>query len=296
MAVNIKTEDINIRDPYILVHDNVYYLYGTRSETCWGQAEGFDCYMGADLENWEGPIEIFKRPKDFWADRNFWAPECYYYKGRFYLVTTFGNELQKGIQILVADDPTGPFVPLSEGTVTPKEWKCIDGTLYIDDFQRPYLLFSHSFEDCRDGDMCCVQLSDDLTHVVSEIRILFCAAKAEWPRPIPFAEKEFGIKEAVYFTDGPCPYTFKDGGFGIIWSSWCTKGYAVGVAVSESNMLEGPYRHNEALLFKENGGHGMYFRDLEGNTRFVLHYPNDKYMERPVFYHLKEEGNTLKLL
>ena len=30
----MKTTDINIRDPYVLLHDGHYYLYGTRSATC----------------------------------------------------------------------------------------------------------------------------------------------------------------------------------------------------------------------------------------------------------------------
>ena len=39
----MKTNEINIRDPFILLHEDRYTLYGTRSETCWGPAEGFDC-------------------------------------------------------------------------------------------------------------------------------------------------------------------------------------------------------------------------------------------------------------
>ena len=73
----MKLTDINIRDPYILCSGDWYYMYGTRAETCWGAAEGFDCFKSKDLENWEGPFEIFHRPEDFWADRCFWAPECY---------------------------------------------------------------------------------------------------------------------------------------------------------------------------------------------------------------------------
>ena len=38
----MKTDEINIRDPYILCDNGIYYLYGTRAETCWGKAEGFD--------------------------------------------------------------------------------------------------------------------------------------------------------------------------------------------------------------------------------------------------------------
>lgn len=61
----MKLTDINIRDPYILCSGDWYYMYGTRAETCWGAAEGFDCFKSKDLENWEGPFEIFHKPEDF---------------------------------------------------------------------------------------------------------------------------------------------------------------------------------------------------------------------------------------
>lgn len=37
----------------------------------------------------------------------------------------------RGTQILRADKPEGPFVPLSDGPVTPADWECLDGTLYV---------------------------------------------------------------------------------------------------------------------------------------------------------------------
>ena len=41
----MKSNEINIRDPYILPYEGKYYLYGTRSETAFvGQAYGFDVY------------------------------------------------------------------------------------------------------------------------------------------------------------------------------------------------------------------------------------------------------------
>ena len=52
----MKRNEINIRDPFVLADGGVYYLYGTRGETCWGLADGFDVYASRDLENWDGPI------------------------------------------------------------------------------------------------------------------------------------------------------------------------------------------------------------------------------------------------
>ena len=66
----MKTNEINIRDPFVLLENGTYYLYGTRGATCWGPATGFDVYTGTDLENWEGPFPCFENDGTFWADRN----------------------------------------------------------------------------------------------------------------------------------------------------------------------------------------------------------------------------------
>lgn len=292
--LHIKTEDINIRDPYILVHGGMYYMYGTRSATCWELADGFDCYKSKNLEEWEGPIEIFHKPEGFFADRNYWAPECYFYQDSFYLVTTFGSkEQKKGIYILKSRSPEGPF-QLWSGRITPDNWSCIDGMLYFEK-DTPYLIFSHSFEDTPDGDMCLLELDPELKRAVSEPVVLFSAAEADWARPIPFAKAEFGMDGDVYFTDGPCVMAFDDGKLYMTWSSWGEGGYAVGVAVAEGGKVHGPWKQQKKAVYPENGGHGMLFRNLAGETKFTLHFPNDKYKERPKFVDITIEDGALKL-
>lgn len=291
----MNVEKINIRDPYILLHEGVYYLYGTRSSSCWGKAEGFDCYKSEDLENWKGPIEIFYRPENFWADRKFWAPECYYYRENFYFVTTFGAEDKKsGIQILISDRPEGPFKALTEEVVTPKEWNCIDGTLYWEN-EVPYLVFSHAFEDEPNGHICYMPLSEDLTHATGEPRIMTSAVDAPWAVPVPFAKEEFGMDGDVYFTDGPCLHRMSDGRLIMLWSSWGKKGYAVGIAYSENGKINGIWKHIAEPLFDGNGGHGMIFKDKDGKQIYTLHSPNDKYQEHPVFFELVEKDGVLSL-
>lgn len=290
----MKIDEINIRDPYILLHEDIYYLYGTRADTCWGKATGFDCYRSEDLTEWEGPFEIFKKTEDFWADQNYWAPECYFYADRFYFVTTFGKEKHKGIQILHAESPLGPFVPVADGPVTPDSWNCIDGTLFLE--EKPYLIFSHSFEDTESGgQMCMLELSEDLTKAISDVTPLFSAKEAQWAVPIPFAKQEFGIDEEVYFTDGPTVHRLKNDGILIIWSSWGTKGYSVGTAISDSGLLAGPWRHCEEKFFEGDGGHGMLFTTKEGQLKYVLHSPNESGKEHPVFFDVSEMQDTLAL-
>ena len=88
----MKREDINIRDPFVLVYDEKYYLYGTRGATCWGEADGFDCYVGTDLEEFDGPFEVFHKPAGFAPHRNYWAPEVYAYNGAFYMFASFWTD------------------------------------------------------------------------------------------------------------------------------------------------------------------------------------------------------------
>ena len=285
----MKTNEINIRDPFVLLHEGKYYLYGTRSETCWGAADGFDCYVSDDRENWEGPIEIFHRPAGFWADRAYWAPECVERDGVFYLITTLGSaDRKKGIYVLRAASPMGPFVPYG-GCLTPADWSCIDGTVYFEE-GNPYLIFSHSFEDSPTGDMCMVPLAQDLSEAAGAVTTLFSAAAAPWARPVPFAKAEFGMDGDVYFTDGPCVMKLPDRKLVMTWSSWSERACAVGIAESCGGRVRGPGRQLERPLYPENGGHGMLFEEKDGSLWFTLHTPNDKYLERPVFYAVGTEG------
>ena len=293
----MKREEINIRDPFVLVDDGKYYLYGTRSETCWGEAFGFDCYVSEDLENYDGPIEIFKRPEGFFATESFWAPECYKLGNKYYLVTTFGGkDIKKGIYILVSDKPTGPFTIYSR-RLTPDNWTCIDGTIYFDE-DKAYLVFSHSFEDAldgsgnADGDFCTVELSGDLKETLTDPKLLFSPKEAKWSKPVPFAKAEFGLDGDCYFSDGPFLMKLRDGNLYMIFSSWSVNGYAVGGAVSESGTIGGPWILQDEPLYPENGGHGMLFRDLDGELIFTLHSPNDKYLERPHFWKVKMEVSS----
>ena len=290
----MKTEQINIRDPYVLAHNGKYYLFGTRSETSWGEAFGFDCFVSENLQDWEGPVEIFHRPEGFFATKNFWAPECYEFNGAFYLLTTFGGEgMKKGIYLLKSDKPDGNYT-LYGNRLTPEDWCCIDGTLFFEN-NRVYLVYSHSFEDTPDADICIQELSADLTHTISEPETLFAAKEAPWAKPVPFAKAEFGMDGDVYFSDGPCVFRLDDGKLCMTWSSWSRGSYAVGAAISENGSVEGPWRQQEAPIWPENGGHGMVFTSHSGERLFVFHYPNDKSKERPCFKKLVLDQSGLRL-
>ena len=274
----ITRENINIRDPFVLVHEGKYYLYGTRGPECWGHGTGLDVYVSTDLENFEDPVEVFTPPADFWADQNFWAPEVHFYEGSFYMFASFKKDgLCRGTQILKAESPMGPFKPHSDGPVTPRDWECLDGTLYLEktDGNRPYMIFCHEWVQIEDGTVCAVELSKDLKKPVGEPLVLFHASEAPWIQC---------IRGKNYVTDGPFVYRDDSGKITMLWSSFGAEGYTLALAHSESNTVKGPWKQDPKLLFSKDGGHGMLFKALDGRLMGSLHSPNEKLKERPCFF------------
>lgn len=284
----MKRTDINIRDPFVLVHNGMYYLYGTRGATCWGMADGFDVYVSADLENWEGPHVCFHNDGSFWADRNYWAPEVHFYHGAFYMLASFKREdVHRGTAILRAETPLGPFVPHSHGCVTPRDWECLDGTLYISQAGKPYMVFCHEWVQAGDGEILALPLTDDLQAAAGAPRLLFRASEAPWVQCITHSSGKTG-----WVTDGPFLWRTADGTLLCLWASFSKGGYAQGVAVSSNGEIDGHFTQVEPL-FMEDGGHGMVFRALDGQLYLTLHSPNLTPQERPCFYPLRDTGSRL---
>lgn len=280
----MKTNEIHVRDPFVLPWEGSYYLYGTRGPTCWGLADGFDVYVGKDLENWEGPIEIFHNDGSFWADREYWAPEVHVIDGAFYMFASFHSpDRRRGTQILRAEKPTGPFVPISDGPVTPADWECLDGTFFQSKDGDPYLVFCHEWLQVHDGEVCAMKLTPDLKAAAGEPRVLFRASQAPWV--VPSVDKD-GNKN--YVTDGPWLHRCPDGRLMMLWSSHGKDGYAQAAAYSDNGDITGNWTPAAEPIFGRDGGHGMIFRDFEGVQHLVLHAPNENPYERPVFLPFEE--------
>lgn len=264
----MKRSDIIIRDPFVFPckSEKAYYMYGTTYVRMGYPKEGFHHYKSYDLENWEGPFESFIPDENFWANRDFWAPEVHEYNGKYYMFATFKRDgLCRGTQILVSDSPGGKFVPLTDGPVTPRDWECLDGTLYVERDGTPYIVFCHEWAQIRDGEIAAMPLTEDLKSPAGKAEVLFKASDSWWSCEFP--------GKGNYVTDGP--YLFHHAGkLKMIWSSFYNGSYAMGCAYSSNGMITGSWEHEKDLIFKENGGHGMLFESFDGNRYFSLHQPN----------------------
>lgn len=273
----MKNIDINIRDPFVLVYENEYYMFGTRAENFGQKTAGFDVYVGTDLENWSEPQEVFNSEKYSMNTNVNWAPEVHYYNGAFYMLATFTktNGL-RGTYILKSNTPDGEFVPHSHGAVTPWEWECLDGTLHFEN-NKVYCVFCHEHTQILDGTICYVELSEDLTRAVTEPIELFAASS--------FLKRE-ATQEDHNVTDGPFLYRKSDGKLLMIWST-CYNGYRQCVATSDNGSITGKWSHLPTL-FDDDGGHGMIFKDMSGDLKLTLHCPNISLQEHPAFFDIKE--------
>jgi beta-xylosidase len=283
----MRSSDIRIRDPFIVRDGNYYYLFGTTDKNCWnGKAQGFDMYKsGGDLEKFDGPFPAFRPPSGFWSDTHFWAPEVYRYRDDWFMFASFlvtGG--RRGTAVLKSRDGVeGPYKPWSDGPVTPKEWECLDGTLYVDKDGKPWMVFCHEWVQIEDGEICLISLSEDLRIAVGEAVCLFRASDAPWVAPIKEESK------TSYVTDGPYIYTAENGSLLMLWSSFGFDGnYCMGLAVSESGCISGPWRQQNEPLYSSDGGHGMLFKTSEGKLYLTLHQPNTSPNERPIFIEMKE--------
>lgn len=285
----VRLSDIRIRDPFVLPveSEQQYYLFGSTDTDVWfGRGEGFRVWRSKDLQNWEGGAFAFQPPTGFWSDRNFWAPEVHLYRGAYYMVASFlADGCHRGVQLLRASRPEGPYIPFTDGPITPKEWDCLDGTLYVES-GRPYMIFSHEWTQIQDGAICCAEMSENLTHFVETPTVLFHASEAPWS----IASTGNVIQRAGenYVTDGPYLYRNHDG-LWMLWSSYSRTGYAIGSAYSTSGSVRGPWKHTCKPFYDHNGGHGMLFKTFDRKRLLAIHTPNESPNERAVFFEVTED-------
>ena len=261
-----------LRDPFVLVENGKYYVYGT----------GWVCYRGDRLDgDFELLDDIVVVPSDVAGDK--WAPEVHKYRDGYYMFTTYRSKTtgKRGCTIMKADNPEGPFREITGGHFTPKDWDSIDATFYVDESGQPWSVFVHEWTSTDDhiGRMCAAKLSDDLTKLISEPIELFRADDPDW------------TDNRV--TDGCFLHKCQNGELIMLWSNFAADGYAVGIARSDNGKPDGHWTHDSKLLFSKSidgkcdGGHGMLFTGLDGQLYLSVHSPNQagagRAHETPVF-------------
>lgn len=305
--VTLRTEDIRIRDPYLLAdqESRTYYLYaqiGNRLTEA-DAPKGVEVYTSKDLKTWTQPQPVLVLPDKAPSWKSVWAPEVHEYQGKYYLFVTLTSEQKitdqpnpvngeiqwkRGTHVFRSDSPLGPFIPLREGAHTPAEWMSLDGTLYVEEGQ-PYMIFCHEWAQTLDGTVEIVPLTPDLSAPAGPPKQLFQATDATWVRNM----QDVGIKRNGYVTDGPAFYRNTRDELIMVWSSFGDHQYAIGQAISRSGSVFGPWEQIDEPLVGANGGHGMIFRDFSGRWQLAYHQPNGGGQERLHLRPVRENREAL---
>ncbi len=289
----LKTEEIRIRDPFIVLHNDIYYLYRSFDNAIW-------VFKSTNLIEWKEPTKVYEIPENSWAQRDLWAPEVHLYKGKFYMfLSLLGKNGLRGTEISVSDTPDGFFTPISNRPATPPHKSCIDGSLIIDS-GKPYMVYSHDWPDnfLEDrgvymGQICAIELTEDLKSPVGESFLLFNSDECPYSAAAAAHTQWEGGVVLRYGSDAPFVQRLSDGKLFLTWSPIPDNNYVVIGAIADN--IRGPWKHCEKPVFDNNGGHAMFFTDKDGNRKMCLHAPECEPNERALILSVEEKEGEIVL-
>lgn len=256
-----KSEDISMRDHFIIKVGEKWYCTGTSNPVWTGLNPGVRLLESDDLINWKHNswlIDSSKLPLDCPYNGRFWAPEIHFIKNKYWLTVNSGkvtNEDPKGmathsVWLFSSDKITGPYT-LVNGPLTPQYNN--DATLFEDEDGQVYFYCSGNGLFQAKIDL----KSGKLTTPIQKFLDKKQAGYPEWM--VGGIEGPFVIK--------------KEGTYFMFFSTW-TRGYEV--ALLKSNSPLGPWElvENEPIfgtrkkgyrpeLAKEGGYDNLKFQDTE---------------------------------
>ena len=268
----IVTDITRIGDPQIVLYNDKYYCYATRSQ------EGFLVWESDDLVNWSEPEMCF-RAIDFWGESHFWAPEVIYHHGKFVMHYTALSRKLKSLRlgVAVADNPKGPFVDVHNAPMFDFGYAAIDGSVLVCDEGN----FFYYSRDCSENyvngvktsQLYCIRMNDDLTEVVGE-PVLVTTPEEE------FELKSMSLEVPHLWNEGPC-IIIRDGKYVMNYSAnfYASNDYAICVATADHPM--GPWKksvNNPVLSCREDlfgSGHNAFFTAKDGKLMTAFHIQTD---------------------
>ena len=287
--------EIRAHDPFI-VTDNKRGCYFWAAHSLINGSDndkrgGVDVRRSDDLFNFGDPAQAWRPPADFYAQRQYWAPELYNYNGNWYMFTTVTGEMKgkgivtgvfpedkfRGTMSFVSDRPEGPYEPWSDGPLTPFSMLTLDGTFYVDKRGGPWMVYCHEWLQIFDGTVEAIPLSRDLKKAAGDPVHLFKSSDAKWSKG-GFCESYDGVEynRTIYVTDGPFMFDDLSGGLCMLWTTSSDGVYTTGIARSPSGELAGPWEQTDAPLYDGDGGHAMLFKTLEGKDMLAMHSNHHK--------------------
>ncbi len=290
-------------DPFILkASDGKYYMYGTSENE-----KGFRACVSDDLTRWTELGRVYEGAlPESWTQKNFWAPEVYEIKGKYYMLFSADwkvNPNNEGenfrIGVAVSDSPRGPFKDLMNRPIFDPGYPIIDANLYFEN-DRVYLYYSRCcyknpvasevadwakeqgwFSEIEESWVYGVEIKSDFSGIIGEPKLLLRPPvkmddkQAEWEsRSVTSHEVNRRWTEGSFIFK-------KNGIYYMMYSAnyFGGKNYAVGYATSDNPL--GPFKkaNNNPVLQKNTDkggdvtgtGHNMVFTHANGTMYCVYH-------------------------
>ena len=195
---------LRMGDPFVVRYGRTYYLTGTTDS-----GSGFRLWSSANLVDWTPGGFAYRRGRNGWGERSFWAPELFHYGDRYYLVYSANRKDADGdkagfrVCLAVADGPAGPYRDVHAPWCDPG-YSCIDGHVFADRDGTAYLYFAKVgvVEQPKRklyGQIHAVKLKRDLSGPLG--RPVLCT-KAEQPWETPPAGRSLCNEGAFVFRRG----------------------------------------------------------------------------------------------
>lgn len=284
-------------DPAPLVYRDTVFLYTSHDEDDSPPGQGrflmrdWLCYTSTDMVNWtdRGTVASLRNFK--WADKALtgwggfengaWAPQTIERDGKFYMYCPVQG---RGIGVLVADNPLGPFIdPLGKPLIG-DQYDSIDPSVFVDDDGQAYLYWGNP-------NLWYVKLNKDMISLSGEIIKDSSFAKVK------------DQQDPFHYQEGPWAYK-RNGKYYMAYASTCCP-EGIGYAMSDSPV--GPWTYKAYIMRpnKKSTGNHPGIIDFKGKSyvfgfNFRLNFMiTDKHHERRSVcvaeLHYNEDGTIQEL-
>ena len=236
-------------DPAPLVyHDTVFLFTGHDEDNAFGfMMKDWLLYTSTDMVNWtdRGVVASLKDFKWLNADNGAWALQCVQRNGKFYLYCPVPDG--KGIGVLVADSPYGPFKDPIGKPLIKNSKEDIDPTVLIDDDGQAYLYWGNP-------NLYYVKLNGDMISYSGEIT-----------RDSSFAKMQ-GQPDAFHYQEGP----WVDKHNGYYYMAYASTCCPEGIGYAMGNSPTGPWAYKGMIMDGD--------KRSNGNHPGIVHYKAQSYV------------------
>lgn len=273
-------------DPYILVDDGTYYMYGTGQDS----DTGISVYKSDNLKTWEGPVGAVDgfalHKQDVYGDRWYWAPEVYQIDDLYYMFFS----VEEHMAVATSESPLGPFTQQEKSTLT--NFKAIDHSLFVDDDGTYYLYFA-KFEEGLETWVA--EIEEDFSSIREGTMQRVVSRSQDWER---------SLKDPVGIVNEGAQVIKHEDMYYMIYSAnhYASQDYGIGLAYADHPM--GPWTKQESNPILQNPddrvgtGHSMIFEGTDGQLYMAYHahfdqtnvHPRAAYINPVEFVYLEDEN------